>query len=231
MKKTDFLEQGKQLFDKGEYKKALINFLNALKEHKDWPDIRNYLGLTYNMLSDMKEAEKQFLKAIELNNEYVEAHLNLALTYNEMGKLEAASREFNIASALEKNLGRSGFGIKQRLIGLHVELGNLYYETGKYGTALTEYKFADQLSDNFPDIKVLIGKTYMKMDKLSGAIVYFNRAIRLNARLMEAYLMRGYAYYRRNSIEKAKKDWTFIIKNSEEFSDKAKQYMNLLKKK
>lgn len=231
MKKTDFFEQGKQLFDKGEYKKALINFLNALKEHENWPDIRNYLGLTYNMLSDMKESEKQFLKAIELNNEYVEAHLNLALTYNEMGKLEHASREFNIASQLEKKLGRSGFGIKQRLIQLHVELGNLYYEIGNFENALIEYKFADKLSDNFPDIKVLLGKTYMKMDKLSGAIVHFNKALRLNPFLMEAYLTRGYAYYRRNSYEKAKRDWQHIIEHSEQFSDKAKQYMNLLKKK
>ncbi len=231
MKRTSYFEKGKTLFNKGEYKKALINFMNALKEHSDWPDVRNYLGLTYNMLSDLKESVKHFKKAIELNNDYVEAHLNLALTYNEMGLLEKASDEFNIAAELERELGRSGFGIKQKLIKLHVDLGNLYYEIGNYENALNEYKNADKISSDFPDIKLLIGKTYMKMNKMSGAIIYFNRAIKLNPNLKELFLQRGLAYYKKDKYDKAKNDWELLINENTKYKSKAKQYMNLLNEK
>ena len=87
-KRNELLNKGKELLDKGQYKKALFTLLNALKEHSDWSDIRNYLGLCYNLLGDLDEAEKEFKEAIRLNDSYVEAYLNLALTYNEKGKLE-----------------------------------------------------------------------------------------------------------------------------------------------
>ncbi|MDY6786506.1 MAG: tetratricopeptide repeat protein [candidate division WOR-3 bacterium] len=228
MKKKTYFQKGKELFDNGKYRKALINFLNAMKEHPDWPDIRNMLGLTYNMLGDLDEAEIQFQKAIELNENYVEAHLNLALTYNENAKLDLASTEFNIASKLEKEFGKSGFGIKQKLINLHVTLGNTYFEIGKYPDAMDEYKKADRISSNFPDIKLLLGKTYLKQKKYSGAIIELNRALRLNPNLDEATLVKGLAYYKKGDHKRARKCWEKLL-DHKNWGRKAKHYMAMLK--
>ena len=90
---------------------------------------------------------------------------------------------------------------------------------------------ADKLSFEFPDIKLLIGKTYMKMNKISGALVHFNKAIRFNPMLLEAYLDRGYAYYKKKNFEKAAEDWNHLINNNSILAEKARHYLNLLKKK
>lgn len=229
MKKSDELvKKGKELLDKGQYKKALYTLLNALKEHSDWPDIRNYLGLCYNFLGDLNEAEREFNEAIRLNGDYVEAHLNLALTYNEMGRLKEAAEEFDIASRLEKKRGKSGYGIKEKLVKTHSELGDIYSEIGDFADAIEAYKKADKIAGNYADIKIKIARTYMNANKYANAVLYLRKAIDLNKNLEEAHFLLGLAYYKSRRHSEARKEWTEVLRINPK-NDKVKPYLNLVK--
>lgn len=229
MKKTeDYVKKGKELLDKGQYKRALYSLLNAMKYHPDWPDIRNYLGLCYNFLGNLEEAEKEFLMSINLNNGYVEAHLNLALTYNEMGKLKEAAEQFDIASKLEKGKGKSGYGIKEKLVKTHLELGDLYVEIGQFEEAVETYKRAEKIAVNYADIKIKIAKAYINAKKYANAVLYLKRAVLLNKNLEEAHFLLGLVYYKSNKHKDAKREWEKVLEINPK-SDKVKPYLHLLK--
>ncbi|MEO0288845.1 MAG: tetratricopeptide repeat protein [candidate division WOR-3 bacterium] len=226
----DLIKDGKEMLDKGEYKKALFTFLNVLKEHPDWPDIRNYLGLAYNFLNNLEEAEREFKEAIKLNPNYVEAHLNLALTYNEMGKYDLAEEQFEIASKLEKKQGNSGFGKKEKIIKLLLQLGDLYFETNDFNNALETYKKADNLTKKYPDIKLKIGRVYYEMKKYSNALIYFKKSIELNKNMEEAYFYAGLSYYNLKKYDDAEKFWNQLLKKFPE-NKKVIPYIKVLKDK
>ncbi|HAF07900.1 MAG: Tetratricopeptide repeata protein [candidate division TA06 bacterium 32_111] len=226
----DLVKDGKEMLEKGEYKKALFTFLNLLKEHPDWPDIRNYLGLAYNFLNNLEEAEKEFKEAIKLNPNYVEAHLNLALTYNEMGKYDQASEEFEKASKLEKKLGNSGFGKKDKIIKLLLQLGDLYLETKDFHNALETYKKADSMTKKYPDIKLKIGKVYFEMKKYSNALIYFKKSIELNKNMEESYFFAGLSYYNQKKFDDAEKMWEQLLKKFPQ-NKKVLPYLKVLKDK
>ncbi|MDD3803657.1 MAG: tetratricopeptide repeat protein [bacterium] len=229
MKKSDeIVKKGKELLDKGHYKKALFTLLNALKTHADWPDLRNYLGLCYNFLGDLNEAEKEFLEAVSLNPGYVEAHLNLALTYNEMGRLKDAAEEFDIASKLEKKKGKSGYGIKEKLVKTHIDLGDIYTEIGNFADAVEAYKKADKIAGNYADIKIKIARTYLNANKYANAVLYLKKALEINKNLEEGHFLLGLAYYKSRRMSEARKEWNEVLRINPK-SDKVKPYLNLVK--
>jgi len=228
-KETDFFKKGKDFLEKGLYKEALINFLNALKDHSDWPDLHNYLGLTYNLLGDLEEAVKQFKTAIKMNKEYIEAHLNLALTYNDLGMLEESAKEFDIAAKMEKKKGKSGYGIKDKLIETNLQLGDLYFEIGQFDDAIESYKKADKIAQvDYPDIKVKLAKAYMQKGKYSIAVINLKKALLVNKNLEEAMFLIGLSFFKSGRQKDAKKVWEDLLKHNPS-NDKVKAYLHLIK--
>lgn len=226
---TDFFKKGKELLEKGLYKEALFNFLNALKEHSEWPDIHNYLGLTYNLLGNLDEAVAQFKEAIRMNKDYIEAHLNLALTYNDLGMLEESAKEFDVASKLEKKRGKSGYGIKDKLIETNLQLGDLYFEIGQFDDAIDSYKKADKIAQtDYPDIKMKLAKAYMQKGKYSIAVVHLKKALTVNKHLEEAMFMMGLSFFKDGKHKDAKKVWEEMLKHNPK-NDKVKAYLHLIK--
>ena len=86
-------------------------FLEVIKEGKEltnkFPNLfifHNILGLAYQGITLLEDAEKCFLKAIELNSKEVGPKNNLANTYSSLGKLEDAQKLFEqIITQFEKS--------------------------------------------------------------------------------------------------------------------------------
>jgi len=182
----------------------------------------------YYSESEADEAEKEFKEAIRLNDSYVEAYLNLALTYNEKGKLEEAAEQFDIASRLEKKMGKSGYGIKDKLIKTYTELGNIYTEIGNFSDAIESYKKADKIAPNYADIKIKIARTYMNAGKFANTILYLRKAIEINKNLEEAHFLLGLAFYKSKRMSDAKREWNEVLKINSK-SEKVRPYLNLIK--
>src|ERR1019366_7337557 len=73
-----YLASGKKLVEKKDYRRAVLEFKNALKAKPRYAEIYYQLGLADIGANDVREAALCFQKAIELNPKHVGAQLGLA---------------------------------------------------------------------------------------------------------------------------------------------------------
>lgn len=94
-------------------------------------------------------------------------------------------------------------------------------DDGKYSEAINILDDAIRLKPDFDSAYVEIAYNYLKIEKPESALLNANKAIELKHNNMSAYFVRGLIYYFSNEIDKALKDFTYIIER------KDSNYMNL----
>jgi len=88
---------GRSYYGKGDYKKALIIFGDAISKYPRAdlvPLIEHYLGRSYYALKDFPGAVTHFKKSVELAPSYVESYYWLGECYRERGRLKDAKKAF-----------------------------------------------------------------------------------------------------------------------------------------
>ena len=128
-KEADFLKRGKALLEKKDYRRAVLEFMNAAKAIPNDAEPYYQLGLTSLALQDPRTAVAAFSKALELDPKHAGARLKLAelmavtryknLAEDAMSRLEAIVAEspqnleaVDALAAVEWRLGQSDSGIK-----------------------------------------------------------------------------------------------------------------------
>jgi len=81
-------------YRKGDYKRAVEHFKQALKANPTYALAYNNLGLAYNRLNRPREAERAFKKAIENAPKYLDAYLNLGKVLAHLKDKDGRSRPF-----------------------------------------------------------------------------------------------------------------------------------------
>ena len=76
-KKAKFFNKGKQLFEKGDYVKAGLEFKNAIQIDPKFAEGYYMLGRTTQRQGDLKGAYTAFVKAVEYDPDLIGAHLEL----------------------------------------------------------------------------------------------------------------------------------------------------------
>jgi tetratricopeptide (TPR) repeat protein len=66
-----------------------------------------------------------------------------------------------------------------RMYRAHYDLGNIYYERGKFDEAITEYHNAIAIHPNFPEAHNSLGNAYYKTSNYSDAALHFEKALAL----------------------------------------------------
>lgn len=84
---------GKKLYRSGDYKHAVEAFEQALSLQNNYPDIRNWFGLSLMACKENERAFEQFQKALEINPEYIGALINAGIACDLMD-LKADSAKF-----------------------------------------------------------------------------------------------------------------------------------------
>ena len=74
----EFISDGKKFMKKGEYKKAILEFKNALQLDPKNPKALFYLGKAYLSLKEFRKAYSSFLRAIEEDPGYDDARVEIA---------------------------------------------------------------------------------------------------------------------------------------------------------
>lgn len=219
--------KGKDLFNKGEYKKAIHQIEQALAIEPDYADIYNYLALSYSMIGNHNTAIQYFKSALSINPEYIDAHINLSIIYTEIGKFKEAEKEYRVAFSLEHRVRGKTIGIKAHIANLHKDLANLYLSIGDYNASEDEFKKALDLAGMYPDIWISLGKLYMIQEKYKDALTAFDKSINTNKKFIEGYVEKGLALYKMKKMEEAKHVWHDGLKISPE-NVKIKVYLNLV---
>lgn len=99
-----------------------------------------------------------------------------------------------------------------------LELGNLYFDTNKYGDAIQAYSKYLNLNPNNPDVWTDMGVMYRRNGNPNDAVSSFDRAIELDPQHEQARFNKGIVlYYDLGNREAAMQTWQELIKINPNF--------------
>lgn len=89
----------------------------------------------------------------------------------------------------------------------HRELGDGFYERGRYEEALRCYERATEQDDGNAQAQYGLGRVYMKLARFDAARAAFERAVEADRGLVNGYISIGMSYYCQGDFEHARSQW------------------------
>jgi type IV pilus assembly protein PilF len=220
-----FLNKGISFIEVKQYNNALKDLLEAEKYYTDNPKTHYYLGMVYHAKGMKPKAMEEFQKAIDLQENYSEAHNYLGTLYSDEGLWDKAIVEFD--KALLNPL------YDTPAVPLY-NAGGAYYLKKDYNNALAKYKEAiskEPMTMLMPQIEKNIGLIYFDQSNFILAIAHFQKSVKVNPSLYDAYYFLGECYLKIKDKENAKKSFQNVVKLSPDspFGQKAKTYLQSIK--
>jgi tetratricopeptide (TPR) repeat protein len=162
----------KELAEKGKIEQGIRHYYQALKYKPEYAEAHNNLGAIFLNSGETEKAIKHYLAALQLDPSLVEAYSNLGVALMHEGKIEAAISQFQKALKLNPTFTTADNNLKRALaiqeefkkeiarlqqllkddpenVGLHFQLGNLYFRKGDQIQAMQQYNKAIQLDPKF----------------------------------------------------------------------------------
>ena len=108
----ELFEKGAQLYQEGDYNKAIEYLEKAVKLDPNFAKAYNVLGLAYREINtDLREVAWYFKTATEIDPNYAEAYDNLGKSYYGMGQFDKAEEYCKKALSINPNLGSAQFSL------------------------------------------------------------------------------------------------------------------------
>lgn len=173
------------------YPDALQTLNKLLKINPGLYDVHQNMGLAYQYLGDLSNAEKKFKDAIQIKFDAPEAHYNLASLYGNQGRVIEASEEFDISAKLFQGHINSPppnfYSDKARA---HNSAGIAYIQLKKYDEALEQLEKSVQQNPNQLEARFNLAKLLLdyKNDKTKAA-THLNAALKLNPSPQQAQVL------------------------------------------
>jgi tetratricopeptide (TPR) repeat protein len=207
-KYAKFLERGKENLDKKDYRRAVLEFRNALQVRPKSAETYYQLGLAYLGLGDSKSAVKAFGTALQMDPKYTAAELKmaqLAALSNYKEGVEAAERRLSqrLTEAPADPDTLNSLAIAEWRLGKREEAEQHFNEAiGKFPQDLTSalnlarlkmsqkdaagaeaiLKKAAANNPKSADTATVLGNFYLVMGKPAQAEPEFRRALELDAK-------------------------------------------------
>lgn len=198
------------LLDNGYKEEALAHFLHLAEIFKEDSELYYNMGIVYEKLKDLNNAEKAYLKAIEFAPEDADAYYNLGLVYTDKGEYGKAVDCFETVLDSDNDDSNTYFNIGicyfkqekfdsakyyfERTVELnpedlyaHFYLGNIFKGAGEIDLARAEFEKVLQISPDYSwayyNLAVLDfeeGDTFCALQNLKQTVNY-------NPKDIEAY--------------------------------------------
>jgi tetratricopeptide (TPR) repeat protein len=162
---------GDRLFDKGDIKGSVSEFLQALKLDPTNINVHNSLGVCYGLIGDYEKAKKEFNSAIALNAEEVMLWYNLGFINMLAGDRHKALDFFLKANTLNQNVFEVAF-----------QTGRLLMEMEQPESGKKFLEHASKLEPGSGAVFRYLGECYAAISKVDAAISAFKKAIKHNPR-------------------------------------------------
>jgi Tfp pilus assembly protein PilF len=91
------LETARRALRAGDNKGAIRAVKTLLKQHPEYPDLHNLLGVAYDNEEMSDDAIEEFESSLKINSQYTDARVNLGLTLFNRGHFEEAERHLRLA--------------------------------------------------------------------------------------------------------------------------------------
>ena len=181
VRKLKYLESGKRYSAQGKYREAAIQFSNALKVDKSYPDAHYQLAQTYVHLGQFGAAFGELSRTVDLQPANYKARIDLGNLLVAAGKIDDAQKQADAVMAAQPNNSD-----------VHALLAAIALKRGKRDQALIELQRSLELEPNravfHEDLALLqagdASKTSSVEDELKKSVALDPKSV--NAKLMLA---------------------------------------------
>jgi tetratricopeptide (TPR) repeat protein len=202
------LDQGNAAFARHEFSAAEACFIKVLREHRNYPDLYCKLGAIYHDKGRFNDAIKLFAEALKLNPNYIEARVNLLVLLNDLGHYDHAARLLSKFNGGGSSPGALNMG---RLAGKHLEVGDMYFSLGLYEHARVELEHACKLRPGWSDVRMKLGVTLRRLNRLDESIRELETAIAINPKYLKARTELGMSYFQAGKTNHAVSLWKAVL--------------------
>lgn len=220
------IKEGEELFDSGEFDKALTIFQQILLSKPESASVRILMGQVYEGLKNHEKAHSLYKEAIEKNPQYLRAYKTLADFHIKIGDRESAlkilekaarlnpknaSRQFMIgklALETEKDMEKAGLAFKtatKESPELAKEIAEIYLENGKAERAEEFFRIALHQKENI-HLYNRLGIALKKQEKWEKAVVEYQKALKIEPKNAIIFYNIGMVYLEWNKIAGEKKE-------------------------
>lgn len=232
-RENELVAKAKELFDKGEYKKAQTLFTEVIEINGKQTESFFYLGNIFHIKGDIGKAVKAFSKVLELDPGHTDAAISLSVLYNDIGRYDQAKAIFDRANekVKKKNAGQGNFDdphINKKFSMKHYELADLYFSYNRYDEALFEYNKASALDPSNMDVRIKIAKVYAKKGFMSKAFEELTKLKNEFPGFLPAKIALGLLYYANGNVLEAQTQWQHVLAK-DPLHQEASMYLKLSK--
>jgi tetratricopeptide (TPR) repeat protein len=137
VRKQKYLESGKRYSAQGKYREASIQFSNALKVDKSFPDAHYELAQTYVHLGQFSAAYAELMRTVDLQPTNYKARIDLGNLLVAGGKIDNAQKQADAVIAAQPDNPD-----------VHALLSAIALKQGRKDQALSEIRRAQELDPN-----------------------------------------------------------------------------------
>ena len=205
VRKARYLESGKRFDAQGKFREAAIQFLNALKVDKDYPEAHYELAHAYEHLGRSAEASSELARTVELQPLNYKAQVELGDLFFANGKTDQAQIMASVVLAKQPNNP-----------GVHALLSAIAARQGNNDQALVEIHRALELDPNqavFHEDLALLQESDPAL--AVSAESELKRAIQLDPKSLNARILLAGFYSRYDRIRDAETiSWQAVAANT-----------------
>ena len=229
-----YIQSAEKLSAAGDLEGAARDYLRATDVSPEFPDIRNFLGRTYEALDRLDDAIDEYRRAIASNESYEQARTALAFCLLRAGRDEEAAEAFDALLALrmrrltepyEKGLQRLREGMsaeaeeffKEAFLSApftfeaHYRAALKLLKAEQFEKALVELDEAIALGPKFGDLHNYRGVALCEVGRVDEGIAAFRRAVALNADYAVAKLNLAFAYIRAGQFKESEHQLELVL--------------------
>ncbi len=181
-----------------------LNYLSKLSESMpNDAEVQYSYGYFLHKIGHSSDALSHYEKSIAMNNKNLDAYLNIASIYKQQNNIEKAIATLNSAKSIFPNDKKITQIIneynEEQSFSLAEKAAKLYNEKN-YEQAILLYK---SIKNPTEDVYLGIGACYQAMERYDDAIIYYNKALALDASSPTINYFLGLAYLYKKDYAKA----------------------------
>jgi tetratricopeptide (TPR) repeat protein len=196
VRKQKYFQSGQRYFEKGKYREAVIEFVNAIKIDPRFAEAHHQLAETYLRLQQGQGAYQELTRTVELQPENYQARIELASLLIMGHDFQQAQEQTNLL--LQKRPNDPA---------VHSTVSGLLLGQGNFSGAIEEMQKAVALAPSRWELHLELGMLQLRNNQPDAAEASFRKVIELNPKAMQAQLLLGNYYQSRSRFSEAEQQF------------------------
>lgn len=216
----DALHLAKDYFQESKYDQAEPLLNQMILQNQKSPEIFHMLGTIYYDQGKFSKAIRAFRRALDLDPRFTDASVGLSIILNDIGRYEEGKQVFEEArNFLQQRKDQDDPYINEKLSIKHDELGEMYFQYGRYRESLEQYDRALVLSTRKPELTMKRVECLLKTGEGQAAIQALMDLIRDEPRYVGARLKLGQINYEMGQVAEAVEQWEWILEQNPDHAE------------